>query len=514
MPYTRAIVINPPNPSGYVSNKDSMGGFGQLYPEGAPPFPPLDIPYLLAVLAAAGHEVSVIEAGALGLHTDAVVTQLQSDSQLATALVLVRTSLPTIDVDLAHCAVLRTRLRMGALALFGPAVPSLRSRIERDPSIDFMVLGEPDGPVADLMRGQPMDQVPGLIYRTSDGWRSTPERPFERDLDSIPVPRWDLMPIDRYVIPRSSVSGDERFLPMLSSRGCPFGCNYCPYPIGQGLKWRFRSASNVVDEMEQLVRVHGVGHILFRDPMFSMQQKRVVAICDEVVRRGIQVHWKCETRVDCLDEPTIVAMARAGCVGVNFGVESIDPDVQKGVHRKPITEADFVETVGLLHKHAISTFAFFVVGLPGDTLDTILRSVEFAVRIRAKWTQFTVATPFVGTPMHTWAVSQGFVAPDFYKILNAHTASPGNETLQSSDIELLHRFGKFLQNNLLNRRGILKNERRADPLYGALRRIADVASYGIALGFVRCGSMYFRRTVHAVPPDARRLRVVQPPSAA
>ena len=134
--------------------------------------------------------------------------------------------------------------------------------------------------------------------------------------------------------------------------------------------------------------------------------------------------------------------------------------------------------------------------------------------MRANWTQFTVATPFAGTPMHDWAVRQGYIAPDFYKILNAHTASPGNETLQASDIELLHRFGKFLQNNLLNRRGILKNERRADPLYGALRRIADVASYGIALGLVRCGSMYFRRTVHAVPPDARRLRVVQPPSAA
>lgn len=490
-----------------------MGGFGQLYPEGAPPFPPLDIPYLLAVLAAAGRSVSVIEAGALGLDTEAVVTRLQAESQLDTSLVLVRTSLPTIDDDLAHCAALRARLTLGALALFGPAVPSIRSRVERDDSIDFAVLGEPDGPVSDLMSGQPVAQVPGLMYRTDTLWRTTPERAFERNLDSIPFPRWDLMPVERYVIPRSSVSGDERFLPMLSSRGCPFGCNYCPYPIGQGLKWRFRSPSNVVDEMEQLVRVHGVGHILFRDPMFSMQQKRVIEICDEVIKRGIKVHWKCETRVDCLDEPTIERMAKAGCVGVNFGVESIDPDVQKGVHRKPIAEADFVETVDLLHKYGISTFAFFVVGLPGDTLDTILRSVEFAVRIRAKWTQFTVATPFIGTPMHTWAVAQGFVEPDFYKILNAHSASPGNETLQPRDIERLHRFSKFLQKNLLNRRGLLKNERRSGAVYSVLRRTADVASYGVAMGLVMLGQVYFRRTVHPVPPDVRRLRVVQPPSA-
>jgi MoaA/NifB/PqqE/SkfB family radical SAM enzyme len=244
--------------------------------------------------------------------------------------------------------------------------------------------------------------------------------------------------------------------------------------------------------------------------MFSMQQKRVVAICEEIVRRDIRVHWKCETRVDCLDEATIEAMARSGCVGVNFGVESIDPDVQKGVHRKPITEEDFVETVALLHKHGISTFAFFVVGLPGDTLETILRSIEFAVRIKAKWTQFTVATPFVGTPMHKWAVEQGFVAPDFYKIVNAHTMSPGNETLQPMDIERLHRFSKFLQNNLLNRRGILKNERRLDPPYAALRAAADAVSYAAAIGLVRIAARYYRQTVRPVPPDSRRLTVVQP----
>ncbi|MEO8526270.1 MAG: radical SAM protein, partial [Caldimonas sp.] len=169
---------------------------------------------------------------------------------------------------------------------------------------------------------------------------------------------------------------------MLSSRGCPFGCSYCPYPVGQGLKWRFRSPENVVDEMEHLVRQFGVEHILFRDPMFSAQQKRVVAICEEILRRGLEVQWKCETRIDCLDAHTIEMMAKAGCVGVNFGVESTDPDVQKGVHRQPITVAEFVATVALCRQHDISTFAFFVIGLPGDTLDTILASIDFATHIR------------------------------------------------------------------------------------------------------------------------------------
>jgi hypothetical protein len=505
--FRRSIVINPPNPPGHVSNKDSMGGFGQLYPKGAPPFPPLDIPYLMAYLAERGLDATVIEAGALNLTVADVCGLLRERAGLFDTLVLVRTSLPTIDWDLQFCAEVKAAVAPGGLGLFGPVIPSLASRVEQDLSIDFAVMGEPDVTVADLMAGEPIGQVPGLMFRSAQGWTRTPDRPLERDLDSLPFPKWDVMPVERYVIPRSSVSGHARFLPMLSSRGCPFGCGYCPYPIGQGLKWRFRSPSNVVDEMQHLVRDFGVEHILFRDPMFSMQQKRVVEICEEILRRGLKVHWKCETRVDCLDAETIAIMGRAGCVGINFGVESVDPQVQKGVHRKPILVEEFVEKVALCQQHHISTFAFFVVGLPGDTLETILASIEFAVRMNADWTQFTVATPFVGTPMHGWAVEQGLVAPDFYRIVNAHTASPGNETLQPADIERLHRFATFLQNNVINRRGLLKNARRRDLPYRAAKRTVDVATQAVGLMLFRAGRSYFRHSVLPRPLVPRTPRV-------
>ncbi len=501
--FRRAVVINPPNPPGYVSNKDSMGGFGQLYPTGAPPFPPLDIPYLMAFLAEQGHDAEVIESNALHLTTAQVCERLRALPEIAESLVVVRTSLPTIDWDLEFCREVKAAVSPAMLGLFGPVIPSLSARVEKDPSLDVAVLGEPDVTVSELMAGTPIDQVPGLMYRVEHGWARTAERPFERNLDSLPFPKWELFPVERYVIPRSSVSGHARFLPMLTSRGCPFGCGYCPYPVGQGLKWRFRSPANVVDEMQHLERDFGVEHILFRDPMFSMQQKRVVEICEEILRRGLKVKWKCETRVDCLDPDTIAIMARAGCVGINFGVESIDPEVQKGVHRKPILVKDFVEKVALCRKHHIATFAFFVVGLPGDTLETILASVEFAVRMNADWTQFTVATPFVGTPMHKWAVNQGFVAPDFYRIVNAHTMSPGNENLRSDDIERMHRFAKFLQNNLINRRGVLKNGLRRDLPYRMAKRGADAVFHFAGLTVFRAGRAYFRSRVQPLPPASR-----------
>jgi anaerobic magnesium-protoporphyrin IX monomethyl ester cyclase len=484
-----------------------MGGFGQLYPTGAPPFPPLDIPYLAAFLIERGLAVEVIESGALALTTTDLCDRLGSDPKTPHALVAVRTSLPTLDWDLQVCRHLKEQCAPAAIALFGAAVPSLLARIQQDDVLDFAILGEPDITLSELMTDRLLDRIPGLLYRTNGEWARTEERSFERDLDSLPFPRWDLLPYDRYVIPKSSTSGRLRFLPMLTSRGCPFGCSYCPYPVGQGLKWRYRSPRNVVDEMEHLVADFAVEHILFRDPMFSLQQKRVVDICEEILRRGLRVQWKCETRIDCLDEATIEIMARAGCTGVNFGVESTDPEIQRGVHRKPILTQEFVEKVAICRRHGIATFAFFVVGLPGDTLETILRSIAFAVEIGANWTQFTVATPFAGTPLHDWAVREGFIAPDFYKIINAHDGSVGNEHLRSRDIVRLHRFARFLQNNLLNRRGLLKNHTRRDVPYRTARRATDQLTRAAARLLMQVGRYYFERTITTLPPAAggRRL---------
>lgn len=500
MNFAKAVIVNPPNPVGYMSNKDSMGGFGQLYPKGAPPFPPLDLAYLAGVLLDAGHECAVVEAGALDLSVEQALRAIGASGNLEHALVLVRTSLPTIDVDLAFCRSLRSLGTLGAVALFGPPVPSLIRRVELEDSLDFAILTEADQPALELMQGRSPDAIAGLLYRSQGEWQRTPERAFERDLDKIPFPRWDALPIERYVIPKSSTAGNARFLPMLSSRGCPFGCSYCPYPVGQGLKWRFRSPANVVDEMEHLVRQFGVEHILFRDPMFSAQQKRVVAICDEILRRDLKVQWKCETRVDCLDAHTIEMMAKAGCVGVNFGVESTDPEVQKGVHRQPITVAEFVNTVALCRQHGISTFAFFVIGLPGDTLETILASVDFATRIRASWVQFTVATPFIGTPMFDWAVEGGFIRPDAYKIVNAHGDSVGNENLSPTDIKRLHRFAHFLQDHVINRHGILKNSQRSGFVYRIAKRAADALGDATAIGLAAAAKRYFAMTIKSLPP--------------
>ncbi len=492
----KAILVNPPNPPRYVSNKDSMGGFGQLYPEGAPPFPPLDVPYLAAVLTAHEKPVEILEAGALHWSVDQLCEALAARAG-DDALVVVRTSLPTIDWDLEVCAALRQRGKARRIAIYGPVTKPLLWRVQQESAVDYAILGEPDYPVVELLEGKPAAEIGGLVWRDAAGWHRNEDRKFEKNLDAIPFPRWDLMPVDRYRIPKSAAAGTMRFLPMLTSRGCPFGCNYCPYPVGQGLPWRYRSPQNVVDELQYLVKDLGVEYVIFRDPLFSANKKRVAEICEEIVRRGLKVQWRCETRIDCLDEATIAAMAKAGCTGVNFGVESSDPQVQKNAERKPITERQFVETMQLFHRHGVATFAFFVVGLPGDTVDTILSTIEFALKLKASWTQFTVATPFIGTRLHDWAVEQGLVGKDHYHIISSHEGSIGNENLTPRQVHLMHRFAQILQRDFINRRGVLKNESRRDLPYRALKGVVDAVFDVAGRVFYLAGAATLRLTLRS-----------------
>jgi radical SAM superfamily enzyme YgiQ (UPF0313 family) len=295
------------------------------------------------------------------------------------------------------------------------------------------------------------------------------------------------------------------FLPMLTSRGCPIGCHYCPYPVGQGLLWRFRSPKNVVDEIEHLVVDLGIEYILFRDPMFSMRQSRVLSICEEIGRRDLVFHWKCETRVDFLDPDTLRAMARAGCTGVNFGVESSDLEIQAAVGRKPISAETVLQTVALCRSLGIGTFAFFIIGLPHDTVETILATIEFAIDIRVDWIQFTAASPFIGTKLRDWAVSQGLVEPSDYAYVNSHEVVVGNENLTAEQLRPLYTLARFLQTFLVNRKGLLKDPNRGGA-YRTARVLADAAAYRAAkLVFSGTKGMVVRRSLaRGVPAQAIR----------
>jgi anaerobic magnesium-protoporphyrin IX monomethyl ester cyclase len=499
--FSKVVVVNPPNPPGYISNKDSMGGFGQLFPLGATLFPPLDLFYLASYLVDKKYDVEVLESLAHDLDRGRLLARISAGSQ---ALIVVRTSAPTLDSDLEVCTAMKQKAPGVSIALYGPVVPSVKRRIEREAAIDYIIAGDPEPIVEALLKSskpaaatlnvvnQEESELAGLTFRKGDGWVETTARPFTRELDTLPFPKWELVPYQRYRLPKSSARAEVPFLPMLTSRGCPIGCHYCPYPVGQGLPWRYRSAKNVLDEIEHLVRGLGIQYVLFRDPMFSLNQKRVIEICDGIAERGLHFTWRCETRIDFLNPPTLEAMAKAGCEGINFGVESADIEIQKGVGRKPIEQAEFLKCFALCRKLGIKTFAFFIIGLPGDTVETIMSTIEFAIRMKPTWMQFTAASPFIGTKLRDWAVGQGLVTDDEYAYINSHGVMIGNDHLSKEQVQSLYRFARLIQVYLLNRRGILKDDRQS-MIYSLAKNLADTVSVGLARIVFALGRKWFAR---------------------
>jgi anaerobic magnesium-protoporphyrin IX monomethyl ester cyclase len=490
MVYPRIFVVNPPSPPGYVSNKDSMGGFGQLFPVGATLFPPLDLIYLGSYLVEQGLPVELLECLALGLTRDQLTDRIANAEP---ALAVIRTSSPTLDWDLAICREIKGRSPAVHVLIYGPVVASVLGRIQKESCVDYIVRGDPDETVAELARHDRKD-APGLIYRNEFGWVETGAQPFIKDLDSLPFPKWELLPYAKYRLPKSSVHADVPFLPMWTSRGCPIGCHYCPYPVGQGLPWRARSPQNVLKEIEHLVQDLGIRYILFRDPMFSLNQRRVLAICEGILERGLKFEWRCETRVDYLSEETLTAMAKAGCEGINFGIESADVAIQAGVGRRPISPEQIAHCMNVCRRLGIKTFGFFMIGLPGDTVQTILETIKFAIDLKPDWVQFTAASPFIGTKLRDWAVAHGLATEDEYAYVNSHQVWIGNENLSKEQVKTLYRFARFFQTCLLNRKGLLKQDH---PLggYRFLKSAADLSSDWIAQTVFRFGSLWLRRAM-------------------
>lgn len=496
--------MNPPNPPGYISNKDSMGGFGQLFPKGATYFPPLDLVYLASYLEAGGVPLETLECLGLELTREQAAARVQAAAAAhpgERVLLVARTSAPTLDWDLSVCEHIKAAAPGVDVGIYGAIVPHVVKRIQQEVALDYIIRGEPDETVRALAAGEPLAEVDGIIYRDGAAWAANPERGFNKKLDELPFPRWELFPYEKYTLPKSSDRAEVAFLPMLTSRGCPVGCHYCPYPIGQGALWRRRSAENVVDEIEHLVRDLGVEYILFRDPIFTINQKRVRQICEEILRRDLRFEWRCETRIDCLSEETLRLMADAGCSGLNFGIESAEVEIQQNVGRKPITQEQFIETIGMCRRLGIKTFGFFIIGLPGDTVDTILNSIKFAIDMRTNWVQFTVAAPFIGTKLRDWAITQGFATEDEYAYVNSYSAAMGNENLTIEQVQDLAKFARFIGSYLINRR-FLKRENAPSAGYRLAKRLVDDVTAKTAHAVFEVGKWHFKRQSERVPAAA------------
>jgi radical SAM superfamily enzyme YgiQ (UPF0313 family) len=274
--------------------------------------------------------------------------------------------------------------------------------LHQHPWVDVVVRGEGEETLAEvvsrLRQGKNFEGVLGLTWRGKDGNFSTnPSRPFRKDLDQLPRPAWHLLKLSQY-----RAFGDGASL--MSSRGCPHRCVFCVGRKMIGARGRFRKPEAVVDEMEALGQL-GFRRIRIEDDLFTFRKERALEICKEIDRRGLSIRWRAYSRVDTIDAEVLHWMKKTGCERLLYGAESGSPEILKKI-RKGITPEQTRRAVEMTREVGIGVLASFVLGLPGETPQTLRQTLEFAESLQVPYS-LNLLTPYVGTEVREKAKEWG-----------------------------------------------------------------------------------------------------------
>jgi anaerobic magnesium-protoporphyrin IX monomethyl ester cyclase len=304
------------------------------------------------------------------------------------------------------------------LVVAGGVHASLRPQdLLTNKDIDLVVRGEGEETFLDICRAfqekETFAGIPGLSYKdgTSD-IISTPDRAIYDDLDAYPMPALDLVPVDKYRISPDMRTGSRLGL-IITSRGCPYDCMFCANKLLTKRTYRLRSIESVIEEIEYYLEHYQINQLMIFDDNFAVDKKRTLALCAEFVKRGYpdKFSWWSEARVDVLDEEVLSAMKRAGCTIISLGLESGNQRLLDLI-KKNITLEQTRRTVELIHKVGIKSRASFILGLPTETREESLKTIEFAYSLPLDQVRFSIATPFPGTELWDIAVHEGRIDPE------------------------------------------------------------------------------------------------------
>ena len=231
-------------------------------------------------------------------------------------------------------------------------------------------------------------------------------------LESLPFPARNLVKLNNYEGTENNMKTVLPRATMLGSRGCPFKCTFCSIPSIQH-KVRYRSAANIVDEMEAIYDTCN-GYYQFSDDIMTLNQKRSIELCEEILRRGIKVNWTGMTRVDVLSEELVSKLAAAGCHDLYFGVESGSERIRNEVINKKVADEEIIEAIALCKKYKIQTWLFLMVGFPTETQDELDMTIQAGSKLGADFIGIHRTIPYPGTAMYDYAIKNGIISNDLF----------------------------------------------------------------------------------------------------
>jgi radical SAM superfamily enzyme YgiQ (UPF0313 family) len=271
---------------------------------------------------------------------------------------------------------------------------------------DVVVLGEGEITALEVIKaldkGKELSKVKGIVFKRKRKLIRTGLRPFIKNLDILPFPSYNNFELKRYN--RGSI---------ITSRGCPFSCQFCSASLFWGRCWRSRSTNNVVDEIEYLNQELGIQHLYMFDDSFTVNRKRVIEICKEILKRKIDIVWYIATRVDLVDKEMLGWCKKAGCREVDYGIESGSPLILKTIN-KGFTVPQIRKAFKISHEVGLETCACLMVGNPNESRKTIDETIKLVKEIKPTSFQVAPTTLHPATPLYNLAKSKGIISDDYW----------------------------------------------------------------------------------------------------
>jgi radical SAM superfamily enzyme YgiQ (UPF0313 family) len=424
------LLVNPPTPDGglWIRTQHRVGRRtreNMVWPQVS-----------LAQMAALLHpeyKVAIIDANAERMGWKEFSQKLD---ELKPKYYMTQVTAPTLENDMYGCFLAKAR---GASTIaFGTHVtPIPHETMRRYPPLDYVLVGEPDLTIRDLLDhlenkiderppnieklfnehdptyspsfdengSLDMHGIKGLVWRDHGKLVMNLTRPFIANLDDMPHPMHHLLPLQKYRMPM--IKGPFTFI--VSSRGCPAGCTYCIKHVSYQYVTRVRSPENIMEELWILKNL-GMNNIHMYADLFTVNRDQVVGLCKLMIEQGINIRWTCNSRVDYVDEEMLQLMSAAGCWLISWGIESGNEQILR--HARKGAYPDKAERALTWARSAgIKNWGYFIIGLPGETEETIQDTISFSKKLPLDIALFHVAAPYPGTPFFFEVVENGWFRP-------------------------------------------------------------------------------------------------------
>lgn len=388
---------------------------------GLPRTPPLGLCYLGTMAKKAGHQVKLVDMRLPGFGKEYLKKTLLTFKPHLVAVSAASFAYPGAK----QVFQLVKKISPKTLTLLGGPHAAIGTNVViKDNNLDLLTIGEGEYLIVELLEHLKQKRtfrgLKGLVYKNKKGEPIyNPLRPLIENLDALPFPDLDLLPLEKYR------AQDELTLPIMTSRGCPYNCIYCVSYKTMGKMFRFRSVENVVDEIERLIKNYGANRLTILDDNFTLNPQRAISICREMVKRKLKIKWQCDQgiRADRADYQVYQAMKESGCELVAIGVENPDPKVLL-LMNKGETIQEIKKSIRAAQRAGLVVKCFFIIGCPGDNLKLVRKSIQFFKKMDIDLPRYSMMTAYPGSALWQWVIENGrfVVDPEDYIIRNPDTA--------------------------------------------------------------------------------------------